>query len=324
MKKKITILFTCVGRRVSLVQAFRQACSRLGFRSVILGTDTSEYSPALQCCDRRHIVKPVHNRLYASQVVDLIKRHRVDILIPTVDLDLITWARRRSNLSQLGCTALISKPDVVKIAQDKRLTYRFLLDHGFDTPETISAAQALKRPRLRFPCFLKPWDGYASRGNLIAHNRRELEVFAKRIPNCLVQDFIDGQEHTVDVLVDFDGCVRCVVPRRRLEVRMGEVSKAVTTKNLDIINQSKRLVETLGAGPGVITIQCFLTDRKHVKFIEINPRFGGGVPLAMKAGAAFPRWILQLWLGRKPRIALDAWRDGLAMLRYDEAIWYQK
>jgi len=46
--------------------------------------------------------------------------------------------------------------------------------------------------------------------------------------------------------------------------------------------------------------------------------------LSIKAGADFPRWILQLWLGKKPRIGLSDWQDGLIMLRYDEAVWFQK
>ena len=105
-----------------------------------------------------------------------------------------------------------------------------------------------------------------------------------------------------------------------------------------MIEQSKMLVESLGAGPGVITIQCFLTKSKikskitdrgpagteQIIFIEINPRFGGGIPLSIKAGANFPLWILRLWLGQKPRIRQTGWRDGLTMLRYDEAVWFEK
>jgi carbamoyl-phosphate synthase large subunit len=85
--------------------------------------------------------------------------------------------------------------------------------------------------------------------------------------------------------------------------------------------QAARLVETLGAGPGVVTLQLFLTRDKKVKFIEINPRFGGGAPLSVKAGADFPKWILQELLGRKTNIRPDAFEDALVMLRYDGEVW---
>jgi len=117
--------------------------------------------------------------------------------------------------------------------------------------------------------------------------------------------------------------VRCVVPRKRIEVRAGEVSKGQVVKNPRIMSEAARLVETLGAGPGVITLQLFLTDDDKVKFIEINPRFGGGVPLSIKAGANFPKWILQESLGKKTNIRFNGFKDNLIMLRYDGEVWLE-
>jgi len=323
-KKKIVIFFPCVGRRVVLLEMFRRACARLGCRSILVGADVTEQSAALQCCDRKYVAKPVTHRQYRKEILDIIRREKVDIVVPTVDLDLPIWAALREPLTKMDCTALISSPEAVRICQDKRRMYRFLQEHGFDTPATMSAAQARKLKRYTFPYFLKPWDGYASRGSYIARTPDELKFFSRHVPNCIVQEYIEGVEHTVDVLVDFAGRVRCVVPRRRLQVRSGEVSKGITVKHPEIMERSKELIETLGAGPGVITIQCFLTEKNEIKFIEINPRFGGGVPLAIQAGADFSRWLLQLWLGKKPRITFDGWRDQLLMLRYDDAVWVQK
>lgn len=322
-RKTIKILFPCIGRRVILLHLFRQACKRFGLSSVMVGADADENSPALQCCDRKYIAYRVIHPGHVRQMLDIIKREKVDMVVPTVDLDLAIWAKNRQKLANRGCTVLISSERVVQICQDKRLMYRFLTKHGFDTPETFSAALALRKKCHNFPYFLKPWDGHASRGNYIARNIEELRFYAKKVPNCIVQEYIDGQEHTVDVFVDFEGRVRCVVPRRRLEVRAGEVSKAITIKNPEIMRQAQSLIEVLGAGPGVITIQCFLTKNGLVRFTEINPRFGGGVPLSIKAGAGFPRWLIQLWLGQNPRIKPDGWREHLVMSRYDDAVWFQ-
>ncbi len=115
--------------------------------------------------------------------------------------------------------------------------------------------------------------------------------------------------------------VRCVVPRKRIEVRAGEVSKGQVVKHPLICDEAAGLVEKLGAGPGVITLQLFLTDDNKVKFIEVNPRFGGGVPLSIKAGANFPKWILQELIGRKANIRFDGFKDNLIMLRYDGEVW---
>jgi len=315
------LLFTCIGRRVSLLNSFRRAARRLRLNARFFGTDADQLSPALQLCDLGVRVKPVTDPGYIGQLLSIVRRRNVKLLIPTVDLDLKLLARNQAKFAALGCRILVSKPDVVEICQDKRKTYRFLRKNGFDTPATMSVRSALARKKPNWPCFLKPWDGYASRGNAIVTNRAELAFYVKRIPNAICQEYVQGDEHTCDVYVDLAMNVRCVVPRKRIEVRAGEVSKGQVVKNPHIIREAARLVQTLGAGPGVITLQLFLTPDDRVKFIEINPRFGGGVPLSIKAGADFPKWILQELLGQKPTIRPDRIKDNLIMLRYDAEVW---
>jgi len=315
------VLFTCIGRRVSLLNSFREAARQLRLSVSFLGTDKDQLSPALQLCDTRVLVKPVTHSNYIGQLLSIVKKHRVRLLVPTVDLDLKLLAQNEPKFSALGCRVLVSKPGVVDVCQDKRKTYRFLVRGGFDSPVTMNVRSALSDRKLGWPRFLKPWDGYASRGNAIVRNREELQFYARRIPNAICQEYVRGIEHTCDVYVDFDMKVRCVVPRRRIEVRTGEVSKGQVVKNAHIMSQAARLVEAIGAGPGVITIQLFLTGDDKVKFIEINPRFGGGVPLSIKAGANFPKWILQEVLGKKPVIRFDGFKDELIMLRYDAEVW---
>jgi len=222
----INIMFTCIGRRVSLLESFRKAAQSLKIKSAVIGTDTTELSPALQLCDKKVIVKPVTHRDYLGQLLGIVKKNKVGLLIPTVDLDLKLLAKNKAKFEELGCCVLISTPRIIDICQDKRKTYRFLTKNGFDTPPTASVSSIRSKHTIKYPCFLKPWDGYASRGAAMVKNRNELAVFSKRIPNCIVQQYIEGVEHTCDVFVDFSGQVRCVVPRKRIEVRTGEVSKA--------------------------------------------------------------------------------------------------
>ncbi len=321
--ERLGVLFTCIGRRVSLLNSFCRSARELKINAHFFGTDTTKLSSALQLCDKGFLVKPVTNANYIKQLLTIAKTNKVKLLVPTVDLDLKLLAQNRSKFAAIGCCALISTPYVVDVCQDKRKAYRFLLKNGFDTAFTMSVQAALSKKKLNWPCFLKPWDGYASRGNAVVNNRKELLFFAKRIPNTICQEFVEGTEHTCDVYVDFSMKVRCVVPRKRIEVRAGEVSKGQIVKHPHIMSEAARLVETLGAGPGVITLQLFLTDDGKVKFIEINPRFGGGVPLSIKAGANFPKWILQELLGKKTNIRLDNFKDNLIMLRYDGEVWLE-
>jgi len=322
--RKFGILFSCIGRRVSLLKSFRSAAKQLKLNARFFGADQSTLSSALQLCDKGFVVRPVTDSRYVKELLAIVKANKVRLIVPTVDLDLKILARNKEKFSRLGCCVLVSSPRVVDICQDKRKTYRFLAAGGFDTPVTMSVRGLLSKRKFNGPYFVKPWDGYASRGNAVVKNRRELQFYHSKIPNAICQEYISGVEYTCDVYVDFGMKVRCVVPRKRIEVRAGEVSKGQVVKEPVIMNRAARLVETLAAGPGVITLQLFLTDDRQVKFIEINPRFGGGVPLSIKAGANFPKWILQELCGRRARIRFDGFKDGLLMLRYDGEVWVEK
>ena len=319
---KLCILFTCIGRRVSLLNSFRKAAKQLKINATLCGTDTTELSPALQLCDKGFLVKPIKHPGYIRQLLSIVKKNRVKLLVPTVDLDLKLLAKNKPKFAALGCRVLVSSPEVLDICQDKRKTYKFLCKNNFDTPATRSAKLVLAgKSEIKFPLFLKPWDGYASRGNAVVHNKKELEFYARRVPNPICQELVRGTEYTCDVYVDFGMKVRCVVPRKRIETRAGEVSKSQVVKDRHIMSRAAKLVEALGAGPGLITLQLFKTPEGGLRFIEINPRFGGGAPLSIKAGANFPKWILQELLGKKTNIGFDDFKDGLVMLRYDSEIW---
>ena len=325
--RRVTVLFTCIGRRVSLLRSFQGAAQKLRLATCFCGTDVSPSSPALQLCDRAFLVEPTTDARYIEQLLYLVREHAVSLVVPTVDLDLGLLARQKPQFEELGCRVLVSEPDVVDACQDKRRTFGFLTKNGFGTPATLSVRQTLaadRRGKLTWPCFLKRWDGYASRDNAVVHDARELRFYARRIPNALCQEFMEGTEYTCDAYVDFDLRVRCVVPRRRIEARAGEVSKGQVVKDPEIMGQARRVVELLGAGPGVITLQLFVAKDGRIRFTEVNPRLGGGAPLSIRAGADFPKWILQELTGQRPRIGFNNFTDGLLMLRYDAEVWVQE
>ena len=320
-EKEICILFPCVGRRVSLLNSFRKAAQELGIKLTIVGADCTELSSALQTCDEQYIVEPVEHPNYIEQLKHIVQKHKAKMLIPTVDLDLPKLAQAKDEFKELGCINLVSDADVVDMCQDKRKTFKFLKEKGFGVPKTYDIDELLADQNTQFPYYLKPWDGYASKYNAMAHDLEELKFHSSRIKNCIVQDFIDGKEYTCDVYVGFDGEVKVVVPRLRMEVRSGEVSKSKIIFDPDVIEKSTQLVKALKAGPGVITTQQIKDKKGDIYFMEINPRFGGGAPLSIKAGANFPKWLLQHLSGMEIDFSNVQVQDGLTMLRYDSEVW---
>jgi carbamoyl-phosphate synthase large subunit len=140
--KNVSILFTCIGRRVSLLNSFRKAGKRLKISLSVSGTDNTELSPALQLCDKKLLIKPITDPDYISNLLAIVKANRAKLLVPTIDTDLLILAQNKPKFAEAGCVMLVSEPDVVEICQDKRKTYKFLVANGFDAPETISPQAA--------------------------------------------------------------------------------------------------------------------------------------------------------------------------------------
>ncbi len=319
--REVNLLLTCVGRRIELIDAFRRAADKLKITLVVHGADKSFAAPAMHHVDVAHLVPPLHDNAHLPALESIIQSHGIDMLIPLIDSELSVIGELAARSDALGCRVIISSDEVIKICQDKLRTYQVLKAAKIDTPATWPVETVLRRRRHRFPYFLKPREGSAGLGNYKIHSVEELVVFSRHVPDPIVQEFVDGEEHTLDVYTGFDSLPRCVVPRKRIEVRSGEVSKGITVKNRRIMAVGKKVASALPGCRGVITVQCIVTPERQIRVIEINPRFGGGVPLAIHCGADFPRWLLAEHLGRHPTIKPDAFANGVMMLRYDQSVF---
>ena len=319
--KSVRLLFTCAGRRVELINAFRAAAKALSLKPVIHTADADPLPAAACVADHAHHVPPARSSTYVAALLRLVEREKIDLLIPLIDDELLLLARARQRFAALNCTAMISSPYVVEICRDKLATFEFLRSQGIDTPDTWRVAEVLNRARHQFPYFLKPRRGSASKGNFILKNKAELKALAPLVQEGIIQEFIDGVEHTLDVYTGFDGKPRCVVPRRRIEVRGGEVVTAQTVNDKAIIDTGVWVAEAFAECVGLVTIQLIRTSEGRISVIEINPRFGGGAPLGIKAGADSPRWILSEWMGKSPRIRINHFKPDMVMLRYHDAFF---
>jgi carbamoyl-phosphate synthase large subunit len=71
---------------------------------------------------------------------------------------------------------------------------------------------------------------------------------------------------------------------------------------------------------GPINIQCRVHDGQPTVF-EINPRFSGGIPLTIEAGADFPGMLLALHAGRHVAPSIGRFRDQLWMTNYEASVF---
>ncbi|PSB54332.1 ATP-grasp domain-containing protein [Chamaesiphon polymorphus] len=314
----MNILLTSVGRRVELMKAFRRSMSRFNINGKIIAADSKQNAPACFIADTVELVPKINDPTYIDSLLDICTFYSIDLLIPLIDTELHLLSLHQQQFRDRGVTLLVSSVATNEICYSKNQTSIFFENIGVKTPKIYKLDEVTE---LDLPLILKPDTGSSSVGVYEVRNQVELEFFSNYVENAIVQELITGEEYTIDILVDFQGRVISIVPRLRIETRAGEISKGITVKNPALIAAAKQVVESLPGAIGCITVQCFLQSDGEIVFIEINPRFGGGYPLSYRAGADFPGWLMQLCTGKYPQVAIDEWEDGLAMLRYDDAIF---
>lgn len=310
----MNILFTGVGRRIELLQAFRNAALTLNKELKIFGADMTGTAPALAFCDYTRTVVAMKDPAYIDNLLSICVDDHIDLLIPTIDTDLLILSENKEEFEAIGTKVMISTPEMIRICRDKNHTSQFFADCGLHAPMPINDWMRYKSG---YPAFIKPKDGSSSINAFKVENEEELEVYAKQIKDYIVQPFVSGHEYTVDIFCDWEGKPISIVPRERLQVRAGEVLKTRIDLDPVIIEESRRLCAAFKpCGP--MTVQLIRDDEGIDWFIEINPRFGGGAPLSMKAGARSAEAILMLMDGKEVQEQVIS--DGSIYSRYDQSV----
>ena len=312
--QQMNILFTGVGRRIELLQAFRNAALVLNKELKIYGTDMAGTAPALAYCDYTRKVVAMKDPGYIDNLLSICSDDHIDLLIPTIDTDLLILSENKERFENIGTKVMISNLEKIKICRDKNNVSQFFVDCGLHAPMPVNDWKEYKSG---YPAFIKPKDGSSSINAFKVENAEELEVYAGQVEDYIVQPFVSGHEYTIDIFCDWEGKPISIVPRERLQVRAGEVLKTQICMDKTMIEESRVLCKAFKpCGP--ITVQLIRDEAGVDWFIEINPRFGGGAPLSMKAGARSAEAILRLLDGEEHGEYQIA--DGAIYSRFDQSV----
>ena len=95
LNRTYRILFTGIGRRVELVQAFRQAALNINIDLKIYGADMTGTAPALIFCDFTRTICGMKEPQYINELLYMCQSDHIDIIIPTIDTDLLVLSQNK-------------------------------------------------------------------------------------------------------------------------------------------------------------------------------------------------------------------------------------
>jgi carbamoyl-phosphate synthase large subunit len=311
------VLVTAASRRVPLVLAFKRAIESLGCGGSVVVADVNPLSPAVHVADRAYLVPLSNDPAYLDEIETICAAESITVLVPTIDDELELFAAARGRFAARGTTVVVSPPDTTAACNDKLRTCARLRESGVPAAATW-LADALPAPA-PLPLFVKPRSGRGGIGAFAAHTERELAFFTSYVADPVVQEFLAGPEYTIDLLCDFAGSPIAIVPRERVVIRAGVIDRGRTSRDPALIDLARACASALPfVGP--VNIQCRVVGGVPTVF-EINPRFSGGIPLTIAAGADFPRLLLELALGRTVRPRIGEFVGELWMTSYESAIF---
>ncbi len=249
---------------------------------------------------QRRLVPPGADPGFVAALTQLVEADGLDLVISTVDVELLALSGRRSELAPAVLAA--PSPITLETALDKLELARVCEPTG-SVPRTVLAGSEANAVDWQFPVFAKPRRGAGSRGVRSVADREALEALPLD-EDLIVQDFLPGQEYSVDVLADRDSNVVAAVPRTRARVDSGVAIAGRTLRDAELQRTASAVARAIGL-VGVANVQL-RRDREGVaKLLEVNPRFPGALPLTIAAGVDIPSLVVDLFLGAELPGSLD-------------------
>ena len=243
---------------------------------------------------------------------DACRARGIEMLLPTVDSELFPVAMARERFEAMGVTLPISPAECLRLCRDKQLLLERVKGEvpvpAFE-PLTQEAADRVDS----FPRFVKPRLGAGSRGVAKIVRREDLETQPKD-GSVILQEYLPGEEYSIDVYVRRDGVVVGAVPRERMKVDSGIAVASRTVNVPEVIQSAIRTAELIGIR-GIANVQFKRAADGVFKLLEVNPRFPGTLPLTTAAGIDMPKLMVDEAMGRPLPDKLMSFKE-LMVVRY--------
>ncbi len=277
----------------------------------VLAVDADPMAVGLRLADESAVVPRYGDPTYIASLVRAATVANVQALICTVAEEYPALHAGQAFLEEAHVRLLLPSLESAVTCTDKWQFAECLRMAGLNAPATgLGTADDVPGPWV-----IKPRFGRGSRDVYYARTLKDLRDAIKACPEPIVQTQIKGREFTVDMLMDPSGALAGGVARWRLETKAGISTKGETFENDEVIHLSSQVLKAVGLiGPA--NVQGFVTDDGCVVIHEVNPRFSGGLPLSLAAGADLVEEYLRAIMGATVRPDRLVGRPGVLMLRH--------
>ena len=269
------------------------------------------------------VAKPYADIFYRESTLDIpaitqvAKKEKVDFLITCcTDQALLTVARVSE---ELGLPCYIDHQTGLNVT-NKQYMKQVFNRCGIPTAKHVimGAFDESLITEMDFPLIVKPVDCNSSKGVKRVENAQELKqavetaVRYSRTDTAIVEEFIDGEELSVDVYVEEGNAhvlsvssLDKISDNDKFVIFRGRYSAEKVAQVHDLVqNIAQKIADAFGLSNSPMLIQM-ITDGKRAFVLEFSARTGGGVKfMLIKKASGFDviSAVIDLTLGKKPHV----------------------
>lgn len=307
--KKILVLGAgpiTIGQACEFDYSGTQACKALrdeGFEVILVNSNPATIMTDPETADATYI-EPVN----AAIVTEIIAKERPQALLPTMGgqtaLNVAVELAESGVLSKFGVELIGAKLEAIKLAEDRELFKRKMLEIGLEVPNSGIARKLADvkdiASRIGFPAIIRPAFTLGGAGGGIAYNQEELEDIAMQGLNAspvheilLEQSVIGWKEIELEVVRDCQDNVVIICSIENLDPMGIHTGDSVTVAPVQTLTDKEyqrlrdyaiRIIRAVGVDTGGSNIQFGVNPISgRIVVIEMNPRVSRSSALASKA-----------------------------------------
>lgn len=224
---------------------------------------------------------------YIKFIKDICEKYKIKYIMPLTDVEVDVLCKWKDEFSKNNIQICISDKNVIQLCRSKLNLPKELENVCKENLIPTKQLSESIDEEIQFPVIIKPINGRSSQGLAKIYNKEEFEFYKKMCHNqeeMIIQPLIAGDVVTVDVVSDLENNKIVCIPRRELlRTGNGAGTTVETFYDENLVKICKKIVEKLKIR-GAINMEFIEKEVGKYYFLEINPRFSGGLEFSHIAG----------------------------------------
>lgn len=247
----------------------------------LIGTTIYDFSVAPAFCDTVEKILPTTDKFYLENLYEIIDKHHVDMVIPSIECDMYAWNDNRNSLNN-STFSLLNNYNLIDLCSDKWLFYEKLIANN--SKYAISTVRGVNFDAFQLPFLFKPRHSYGSKGIVRIQNENDYQIHRFTAGEGMITQPIIGtedEEYTVSGFFDIDFNLIDYFPLKRKLSKGGFTEQAeVADRNFgEVLTDLAKIFNPVGP-----TNFQFRFDGETPKLLEINPRISSATSIRAELG----------------------------------------